>query len=314
MLYELALPALLVKSYTRRLLARQPALAAVPALRLRADRNRLRRAELRLVNRVSPTLAAWIALRRLEKINPAHRKAILAPQGANLLRTSRGKAFARTMGEQTAPRVLLLHGWNADGTMMLPLARRLADAGFAVVLPDLASAGLTATRRLDVQRVARRIAAECDPYGPYEAVIGHSAGGLVGAVATREGLRADRLVTISTTASVASLLTGYLTFTAAPETLKPAILRLYGTLRGRNPAGIGPEDFARFGTSHLVIHAANDWQVSPRSAQHICAGREGVAPVILPGCNHQSVLRHADLAGLVTRFIATAQPARRMPC
>lgn len=312
MLYEMVLPALLVKNFARRLVSRKHSLA--PDLQLRVDRGRLRRLELRLISHVSPMLAAWVALGHLERINPVHRSAIRSPQGAQLLRTKRGKAFARSLGPPDAPRIIVLHGWNADGTMMLPLARKLADTGFAVILPDLASPGLTRTRKLDVQRVARRIVAECDVFGPYEAVIGHSAGGLVGAVAAREGLRVHRLVTISSAASVASLLTGYMSFIDAPEALKPAILRLYRTLRGRDPAGIGPEDYGLFGTAHLIVHGSNDWQVSPSSAHRICAGRANLAPILLPGCNHQSVLRHSDLADLIHRFVTTVAPAKASTC
>ena len=314
MLYELALPALLVKTLAQRVLIRRGASLPAPALRLRADRGRLQRAELRMVSRVAPMLAARMALGRLERINPLHRHAIHAPQGANLLHTRAGLPFARRLGPVDGPRLLLLHGWNADSTMLLPLARALAAAGFAVELPDLASAGLTARRHLDLQHVARRIAAEATAFGPYEAVIGHSAGGLVAALAHRAGLRAHRLVTISSPASVASLLTGYLTFTDAPAVLTPALLRLYQSQRGRDPAAIGPEDYALFGAAHLVIHAGNDWQVSPQAAARICEGRAGLHPVILPGCNHHSVLRHGDLAGLIQRFVTAAPRETEASC
>ena len=131
MLYELALPALLVKTLARRVLTRRGASLPAPALRLRADRGRLQRAELRMVSRVAPMLAARMALGRLERINPLHRHAIHAPQGANLLHTRAGLPFARRLGPVDGPRLLLLHGWNADSTgrrveygRLAPLATR----------------------------------------------------------------------------------------------------------------------------------------------------------------------------------------------
>ncbi|MGD9918238.1 MAG: alpha/beta fold hydrolase [Paenirhodobacter sp.] len=289
MLYEIALPALLLRGAVQRL---RPATvmrpAPVPGMRLRAQKCRLRRQELDWLCRVSPRLGARLVLARIERV----------PRD---LRCRKAPAI-RVFGEAGQPKLLLLHGWNATGAMMHPLAQRLARLGFSVTVPELTAPGLAPHGRFEPLHVARMLARQFGAAGPYAAVIGHSAGGLVGALAASEGLGAARIVTISSSASLGSLYAGYLKFTDAPAALQSAVPACYRARYGRDPAQVGPAEYRRFGAAQLVLHARNDWQVAPAAAYRICAERPDLQPRFLDACNHRTVLEHPDLADIVARF------------
>ncbi|WP_391349670.1 alpha/beta fold hydrolase [Azospirillum sp. A23] len=318
MLYELALPALIVRDSCRWLHRRlsKPTSGgtcrATPVFRFRAAKCRLRRLDLGLLTRLSPKAGARLALRRFEGSRPEPVPAIHTAAAPAVVcgATPAGRLPATVLGSQHRPRLLLVHGWNADSSMLLPLAAALAASGFHVVLPDLekgegrGGGKLRRARHAGFAEKARRLARDCGPLGPFAAVIGHSAGGLIGAMAVAEGLAANRLVTVCAPASMASLLAAYLKRTQAPLALYEAILPEYRALRARDAAAVGPEDYGRFGADHLVIHARGDWQVRLDEAWQICAARPGSAPVILENCNHHTILRHPALARAIASFVA----------
>lgn len=122
MLFELAYPGLCAAAILRHLTRRPRPVA--PLFAFRAVRGRMRRRELALLTALHPRLGAVLALRRFEQASPEPATAPVAACFNNGL-------AERRFGPEQGARVLLLHGWNADSAMMLPLAKALADQGGA---------------------------------------------------------------------------------------------------------------------------------------------------------------------------------------
>ncbi|MFS4583137.1 alpha/beta fold hydrolase [Phaeobacter sp. C3_T13_0] len=311
MLYELALPGLLAQGGYRWLRAARKSAPQEPVLRLRTARARLRRLEIDILDRMSPELSAKLLLRRF------HRNQSEAPVPLPAERISKGpwpglfkglfirqhRLHVRQLGSKQGPRILLIHGWNADGRMMLPLAQDLASRGFHVDVPDLPGTGKSRGPVRSFVAVAARLAKQCSSVTPYDVVIGHSAGGLIAMIALGLGLKTQRMVTISAPSSLDRLMDLYLRFTGQPANTGTAVMRRYQKICGRSLAEIGPVECRETHLPLLVIHAQNDWQVPPSEAQSICAARETLAPIYLRNCNHRTVLRHPDLLGLVECFL-----------
>ncbi|MGL6209459.1 MAG: alpha/beta fold hydrolase [Paracoccaceae bacterium] len=288
MLYELAFPALVAGGCLRWLRGNH---GPAPAFGFRATRCGLRRREIALLAAASPALAARVALNRFERTRPVR------SDKARSDRLGRGSIALSHVGPAGGPKLLLLHGWNADSAMMMPLAQALAEAGFKVALPDI-SAGI-----VSFEARAALLARHCEQSGPWAAVIGHSAGGLIAAMAMSRGLTAERLVTISAPASMARLLQAYLRRTQAPSVLMHAILAAYRACRRTDPTRIGPNDYGRLAHRHLVLHARNDWQVALPEAFEICAATPGKQPVVFDGCNHHNILHHPAVLCTIVEFV-----------
>lgn len=307
MLFELAYPALRLMEGVRRLYTpwlghRASAFGDDPQpARFRHLRSRLRRLDIQLMTAVLPLAGGLLALRRFERDRASAPAAPLPVD--HFLRTGKGTLAVRLCGSPDGRRALLLHGWGADGTMVWPLAQLLADAGFRVVVPDLPGDGASHFAPLSFHEKGRLVAAHCGSFGPYDCVIGHSAGSLIAAVALEEGLQAGRLITVSAPQSLGSLLQAYLVQTSAPRRLTDAILRVYRFVYRVDPRHIGPRTFARMGRRLLVVHARADWQVVSAEAHAILAVAPDAGSLFLDNCNHRTVLSHPALTRAIVEFV-----------
>ncbi|KII17882.1 hypothetical protein OO25_02535 [Phaeobacter sp. S60] len=307
MLYELALPGLLLQGGYRWLRTAWRTTPREPALRLRSARARLRRAEIGLLDRTAPVLAASLLLRRFHR-NQSEAPMAVIPQRADQTVCSgncfrRHGVYLRQLGPVDGPRVLLIHGWNADGRMMMPLARALADQGLRVAVPDLPGTGKSEGRPRSFVALALILNKLFLNEKTYDLVIGHSAGGLIAMIALGQGLKAQRLMTISAPSSLARMMDLYLRFTGQPARTARALLGRYENVCGRPLAAIGPSECREMSIPLKVVHAKHDWQVPASEAQGICAAREGLTPIYLGNCNHRTVLHHPELTGLVVHFL-----------
>lgn len=299
MLFELAYPGLCIRESVRRLTGRS---AGGQPFTFRATKCKLRQREIRMMTTICPKAAARIALHRFERTRPKGiATATFSPD-----RSVHALAEAR-FGKQQGVRILLVHGWNAESAMMIPLARALSSRGAHVAVPDLPGEGSNPSRRFSFAKKARVLARN---YGDevFDAVIGHSAGSLTAAQAIEAGLKAKAMVTICAPFSIATLLQAYLIRTAAPTTLFKAVLDYYTVREGQDPRHVGPGTYAGFSDRLLVVHARSDWQVKVNEANEICAVAPRATQLILDGCNHHTILSSPRLHSATADFLMPPQP------
>jgi len=72
----------------------------------------------------------------------------------------------------SGPVALAVHGWGGRAAQMAAVARRLADAGFRVVVPDLP--GRAGGPQTDIKQVAAAVQDVIEDVGAPEVVVGHS--------------------------------------------------------------------------------------------------------------------------------------------
>ena len=245
---------------------------------------------------VSPKLGSRVALHRFERTQTGERA------GSSETVISNGLAMRR-FGPDNGRRALLVHGWNADGQMMAPLARALASRGYSVMLPDLPGEGANPPAKWNFVEKAERLASHLRSNPHFDVIAAHSAGGLIAAMALEFGLKADAFVTICGHYSMATLLQAYLRRSQAPDRLQPAILETFKTRTGRDAQEIGPSAYRQLEHRQLVVHARSDWQVRLDEAYRIASVNPAASVLELPGCSHQTVLSHPDLAKAIVRFV-----------
>ncbi|MBD3787209.1 MAG: alpha/beta fold hydrolase [Sphingomonadales bacterium] len=316
MLYELAYPGLCLAELAQRL-GRRRRLSGKP-FTYRAERSRLQRRELALLAGISLPAAARLALYRFEAARPRPDETVAQSRrrGGRARRRDGvdGSLVERHFGTGQGPRVLLLHGWTARSAMMWPLAQALAARGARVTVPDLPGEGDNPAAVLSFTQKAR-ILAQSYHAQPFDIVVGHSAGGLIAAQAIEQGLCARHLVTICTPLSMATLLHAYLHRIDAPPALLDALMALYERREGRSAHLVGPPVYVAHAGCMTLVQARFDWQVRLPEAEAI-AELTGVAPVVLDGCNHHSILTdsrlHDCLAGLLEHGAGAA--TRQVQC
>ena len=132
------------------------------------------------LQRLSPSLAGWVALRMF--LTPARRRVepgdapIVAQARRRHLRAGLHHFVAWQWGD-SAPWVVVLHGWGSHAARFANFIEPLRSAGFSVIGIDAPAHGASPGRQSDLLRFRDCLAEVLRTHSPVHAVIGHSLGG-----------------------------------------------------------------------------------------------------------------------------------------
>lgn len=133
-----------------------------------------------LLQGLSPSLAGWVALRMF--LTPARRRVepgdapIVAQAKRRHLRAGLHHFVAWQWGD-SAPWVVLLHGWGSHAARFGNFIEPLRAAGFSVIGIDAPAHGASPGRQSDLLRFRDSLAEVLRTHSPVHAVVGHSLGG-----------------------------------------------------------------------------------------------------------------------------------------
>lgn len=264
---------------------------------------------MRGLGRVAPMWQASLAAKLFLRTPPRR-----VPRSKDAIPAGRVRAFARgtVVGEVWEPKatplgtVLLLHGWGGRRTQLYPFVPRLLGAGYRVATFDAPGHGDSRGSWLSLILFARTIRKVAAELGPLSAVIAHSFGGPAAAIAIRDGLLVERLVTIGAPADPTawfSQFCAYLGFDAAAT--KRARAAIEADV-GESMDGLAIE---RFGDAlrlpMLVIHDRLDGEVDYSAAGRIVAAAPGARLVTTEGLGHRRILKHDGVITQALEFIAS---------
>jgi len=215
---------------------------------------------------------------------------------------------AQDSGAESAPVVLLVHGWGGHAGQMLPLAQAVADAGLRPVLLELPAHGRSAGTMSNSPQFARAIAyvaarLAADGHA-LRAAVAHSLGANGLALAASRGLPADRLVLLAPPASPREY-TRYFAHTfGLSETTRLAMQRLFEAREGvlmpqLEPAAVGP----RISQRTLIVHDRDDRvnRFADAEAYRDAIGRAQLMET--QGWGHRRILKEAEVLARVARFV-----------
>ena len=204
--------------------------------------------------------------------------------------------------ESAREHVILLHGIWMRGITLLPLARRLRNAGYSVETIDYASVFRGVAPAVDALRERMR-GADADRVH----LVGHSLGGLVALEATRgvRGLPKGRIVSLGSplrgsavARGLASVPGGRLLLGHSAEPLLDGLdawrsTRQVGVIAGRLPFGLG--------VSIGALSAPHDGTVSVSETR-----LPGIADHVTVDASHTGLLFSGEVAELTVEFLRDA--------
>jgi pimeloyl-ACP methyl ester carboxylesterase len=97
---------------------------------------------------------------------------------------------------QSDRKILLSHGWSGRGTQLFKIADELLKAGYSNVSFDAPTHGKSPGRTTIMSEFIETILEIEKQFGPFEAAVGHSLGGMSLLNATKNGLAINRLAII----------------------------------------------------------------------------------------------------------------------
>jgi pimeloyl-ACP methyl ester carboxylesterase len=201
-------------------------------------------------------------------------------------------------------KVLLAHGWAGRRTQLFMIANKLLEKGFMVIAFDAPAHGKSTGKTTNMVEYITTIKAINDEFGPFEAAIGHSFGGMAIVNTNANTNIFKTLVTVGAADKVEDIL---LNFTRNLGLKKSISKKLQNYLESKWKIKIA--NFAvhkvakKIKTPTLVVHDIIDGDVAVSCAQNIRQNLKNGSLLISNGLGHTKILRDKKTTQKIVDFI-----------
>jgi len=201
-------------------------------------------------------------------------------------------------------KILLTHGWSGRGTQLYEIADKLLENGMMVISFDAPAHGLSPGKSTDLIEYVKAICYINEKYGPFEAAIGHSFGGIALLNAQTKRPFIKKLITIG----IASSINGIIDKFVRKLELRPIVAtKVKGKMRS-----ILNQDIENFSAAvnakkvripTLVLHDTQDADVDVSSAYKIRQNLLKGELLVTNGLGHRRIYRDHQVISKVIDFI-----------
>lgn len=201
-------------------------------------------------------------------------------------------------------KVLLVHSWSGRGTQLVKIADELVKLGYSTISFDAPAHGKSAGKTTIMIDFIAAILEIDKQFGPFEAAVGHSLGGMSVMNAVKKGLKVNRAVIIGSGDVVQDIIDDFV----AKLKLKPSIstrLRLhfekkFGEDMNNYSTYLAAKEIA---IPVLVIHDKNDPDVTVTAGIHIHKYLKNGELVLTEGLGHRKILGNYAVIEKIVQFI-----------
>lgn len=205
---------------------------------------------------------------------------------------------------ESPKKVLLSHGWSGRGTQLVKIADALVAAGYSTVSFDAPAHGKSPGRHTLMPEFIATILELEKQYGPFEAAVGHSLGGMSLLNAMRLGLKVNHLAIIGSGDIVEDIINDFV----AKLELDPRISDLLRE-HFEKQSGKTMQSYSAYLSAEqivipvLVIHDNDDDEVPAKAGIHIHKYLKQGELMITKGLGHRKILGDAAVIEKVVEFI-----------
>lgn len=201
-------------------------------------------------------------------------------------------------------KILLVHGWSGRGTQLFKIADELLKTGYSTISFDAPAHGKSLGKTTIMVDFIATILEIDKQFGPFEAAIGHSLGGMSVLNAIKKGLKVNHAVVIGSGDIVEDIMDDFV----AKLTLKPTVstlLRLhfekkYGEKMNSYSAFLAAKQIT---IPVLVIHDNNDPEVPVKAGIHIHEYLKNGELLLTDGLGHRKILGNHKVIEKTVQFI-----------
>ncbi len=201
-------------------------------------------------------------------------------------------------------KILLVHGWSGRGTQLFKIADELVKAGYSTISFDAPAHGKSPGKHtIMVDFIATILELE-KKFGPFEAAIGHSLGGMSVLNSIKKGLKVNHAVVIGSGDIVQDIMDDFV----EKLELKPNIstlLRLhfekkYGEKMNNYSAFLAAKEIT---IPVLVIHDNDDPEVPVKAGINIHKHLKNGELLLTNGLGHRKILGNSKVIERIVQFI-----------
>jgi pimeloyl-ACP methyl ester carboxylesterase len=201
-------------------------------------------------------------------------------------------------------KILLVHGWSGRGTQLFKIADELLKTGYSTISFDAPAHGKSPGKNTIMIDFIATILEIDKQFGPFEAAIGHSLGGMSVLNAIKKGLKVNHAVVIGSGDIVQDIMDDFV----AKLGLKPNIstrLRLHFEKKYKEEMNSYSAYLAAQETTIpiLVIHDNDDPEVPVKAGIHIHKYLKKGELLLTNGLGHRKILGNPKVIEKTVQFI-----------
>ncbi len=203
-------------------------------------------------------------------------------------------------------KVLLVHGWSGRGTQLFKFADALRDQGYSTISFDAPAHGKSPGKNSIMTEFISAIKEIDTRYGPFDAAIGHSLGGMALLNSVKNGLKINSLTVIGSGDIINDIITDFIHKLKLPKKYVPKLRDHFEK--------ISNEPMDNYSAYHgaattqiptLVIHDEYDAEVPISCALHIHKHLRNGELIITRGLGHRKILGDETIIKNTITFIKT---------
>jgi pimeloyl-ACP methyl ester carboxylesterase len=167
-------------------------------------------------------------------------------------------------------KVLLVHGWSGRGTQLFKIADELIKSGYSTISFDAPAHGKSPGNNSIMVDFIASIQEINRQYGPFEAAIGHSLGGMSVLNAIKQGLNVKNATVIGSGDIVQDIIDDFIAKLQLPHKYADKLITHFEKKYGEKMS-----DYSAFKAAQatkipvLVIHDNQDFEVPVKAGLHI---------------------------------------------
>ncbi len=244
----------------------------------------------------------------------------LATGAGFVVESPEGRIAAWRFGGDDRPAVVLAHGWGGRGAQLRAFVPALVDAGYQAIVFDHVGHGHSEGREASLVHFMKGLDAVV---GAVEAkgarvagMVAHSLGAAAATAWLNRTRREIRVVLVAPPTSLERYSGYFARRLGIPEAVRHAMQQRFERRFGHRWEEFElPQSVAHVAAPALVIHDANDREVSPASGLALARAWRGAAFLRTHGLGHRFVLRDASVVADALDFLGDrvrfAPPPRR---
>lgn len=201
-------------------------------------------------------------------------------------------------------KILLVHGWSGRGTQLVKFANELVKEGYCTISFDAPAHGKSEGKTTLMPEFIESILEIEKKYGPFEAAIGHSLGGMSLFNAVRRGFKINHLVTVGSGDIIKDIFDDFvLKLELKPEIsdlLRIHFEKKFNESMDRYSSYLSAQEID---VPVLVVHDTDDPEVSVNCAYHINKYLKNGTLIITNGLGHRKILGNSEVIAKSLDFI-----------
>ncbi len=200
-------------------------------------------------------------------------------------------------------KVLLVHGWSGRGTQLVIIAEEFVKAGYSVVSFDAPAHGKSTGKTSIMPEFIASIFEVDKKFGPFDAAVGHSLGGMSILNSIKRGLKVNRAVAIGSGDVIQDIMDEFVMHLRLKPEMGPRLCRYFEKKRHETMDDLSSYRAAKeIDIPVLIIHDENDMEVNVKCAHHIHQHLKNGELMLTKGLGHRKILGDKSVISRTLEF------------